>query len=778
MSLERVPLTDKTKQSTAPEASGILQRRCACGQHTSGSGQCDECKEEESVLQRRKSDRHTEPQAHLSPSSSHRNGRPLSASLAQRFKPCLGALIDRVRVHDDNHGADFAHGQSAAALTAGTDIYFARGAYQTGTAAGVNLIAHELAHVHQQHRPNGPPPGYRSTPGDIYEREADRFADTGRLAIEHAIETMPGSPTIQKRSAAEQIATAIRNAVEGLGTDEEAIFNALTGRTAAEIAAIEAAYVVLSNGETLEARLRDELSGDDLSQALSLLRGETAATETARRLYNAMRGLGTDEEAIYAAVAGRSADQWNEIQTAYQQMTNRSLLTDLQDELTDSEWRYVQTMLPGAAGGAATAQDRATVIANQLEAAMAGLGTDEEAIYTALTGRSDAELREIEARFRLLTGFPLNTRLREELSDADYARAQRLLHPVADPIRIAERLREAVQGPGTDELEIQAILTGRDPAELILIRAAYQGAYGESLRDRLTAELSDAEQTATLNLEQQGLMRPEDEIALAVEGAGTDEERLSAVLTEISTDPNPGPRLQAVIDAYEAADYGDLLQEVREDLSSSEHQDALALMFGHVPTGTCNADQINEGRDALSGAVSMSQNAVAKLNQSIGAGRLASDVENALAENFNPGNAPGAVNIALATQVRDVLRDTRVDLLTGARITCGTPVPFPAPCIGPDPCVPNPDCSNYTYGWTCGAAGPGAVVRLCPAFFICKNNKSTGLLHEFVHHIGGVSDKFYRHQAGYQGLTPIGDSSANDSLDNADSFSEFAEALL
>lgn len=429
MSMERSPLTDRIKGSAAPEASGILQRRCACGQHTSGSGQCDECKEEELVLQRRKSDQRAEPRTRLSPSSSQGNGRPLSAFLTRRFKPWLGALIDRVRVHDDNHGADFAHGHSAAALTTGTDIYFARGAYQTGTAAGINLIAHELAHVHQQHRPNSPPPGYRSTPGDIYEREADRFAETGNLVKGKVNEAMTPGKSIQKRPAAQQIAMAIRNAVEGLGTDEEAIFNALTGRTAAEITAIEAAYANLSNGETLEESLRDELSGDDLSQALSLLRGETAATESARRLYNAMHGLGTDEEAIYAAVAGRSAAQWNDIQAAYQQMANRSLVDDLQDELNDREWQYVQTLLPGAAGGAATLQDRATVIANRLEDAMAGPGTDEEAIYTALTGRSDAELREIEARFRLLTGFTLDVKLRDELSDVQYARAQILLHP-------------------------------------------------------------------------------------------------------------------------------------------------------------------------------------------------------------------------------------------------------------------------------------------------------------------------------------------------------------
>jgi hypothetical protein len=50
------------------------------------------------------------------------------------------------------------------------------------------------------------------------------------------------------------------------------------------------------------------------------------------------------------------------------------------------------------------------------------------------------------------------------------------------------------------------------------------------------------------------------------------------------------------------------------------------------------------------------------------------------------------------------------------------------------------------------------------------------MLHEFVHH-NGITDKVYHGQPGFSGLTPLGNGSANDSLDNADSYAHLAREL-
>jgi hypothetical protein len=778
-------------------AGGILQRKCACGTHQPGGGKCPSCADREGIHQRRADpsgsaespgsaaaggvaaggrDFSGLPAGNAGPA---RPGRPLEPSVAARYRPGLGPLVDRVRIHDGAEGAALAAREGAIAVTSAANIYFAANAYRPHSAGGRNLLAHELAHVWQQHRSDGPPSGYQSRVGDKFEQEADRIAASEAFSRPDRLEAV-SSGTRQRRTAAEQIATELRNAVEGWGTDEQAIFNALAGRTPSQIAEIEAAYLALSGGETLESRLRDELSGDDLSRALSLLRGESAATEAARRIWNAVEGLGTDEEAIYAAVAGRTDEQWRAIQDAYRQMANEPLVPRLQDELTAGEWAHLQTLLPGAAGGAVTTEDRATVAANQIQRAVEGLGTDEEAIYSALTGRTQAEIQEIGRRFRLLTGEDMEARLRDELTDSEYGRVQLLLHPQTTVDRVATELRNAMQGLGTDESAIMAILTGRPAAELPNIRAAYQRLYGEALTDRLRDELSGADLDQALELlgagrlgpglNGPGLLEPADEIHVAVSGLGTDEERLFAVLREISVSR---ATVAATIDRYAAKGYGDMLDDIRGDLSGRDLERAMELLHGATPSASCSDEQRSTGLEAISTAVSHSQNAVARIDKDISEMRLSNAVEGALARNFNPGGARNAVNLALAAGVRPILDRARGDLLMTGGVTCATP--NPDPCAGPDPCVPNPDCSQgSTSAWTCG--GPGTVVRLCPALFSCARDPATTMLHEFVHH-QGVGDHFYSWEGGFATLTPSGDHSATDSLDNADSFAYFAKQL-
>lgn len=699
------------------------------------------------------------------------NGRPIDPGIAKRFRHGLGPFMDIVQIHHDGRSDELARREGAAAVTAGSHIYFAANAYQPHTAAGLNLISHELAHVLQQHLPNGPPPGYRSRPGDSFEQEADRIARTGTFLKPPKVIRITPRNSRQRRTAAQQIATVLRKAVEGWGTDEEAIFNALTGRTPAEITAIEAAYRALSRGESLEARLRDELSGKDLSRALSLLYGETAATEVARRLWDAMRGWGTDEEAIYAAVAGRTAGQWAEIQNAFQRMTRKNLLTELRDELTDSEWTYLNTLLPGAAGGAVILEDRATVIANRIEAAVAGPGTDEEAIYSALTGRSNAELREIEKRFKLLTGKELDACLRSELTDSEYKRVQRLLHPIPNPERLARRLHDAVKGPGTNESAIIAILTGRSREELVQIRAAYRRLYNEVLSERLEKELSGAELLEATILERAGLLRPEDEIKIAIKGLGTDEERLFAVLEELSGNR---ARIRDTIDRYRTRGYGDMLEDIRDDLSGSDLNRAMELLHGQTPTAGCTRDQRKTGLLAISGAVSLAQNAISKLSVDIGRRALSSKVKKALKDNFNPGNAANAVNIALAGLVRGVLMNTRNCLLMISNLTCRV---LP-------PCIAQPVCRGRVVFATAVSVNNAAprLVRLCPTFFKCLENhekeRTKLMLHEFVH-VAGIRtanprDEIYKIDPGFSRLTPRRDGTVNDSLAHADTYTFFA----
>jgi hypothetical protein len=109
-------------------------------------------------------------------SSTRGGGASLDSGVADRFAPQLGDLSD-VRVHTDDNADRLNRSVSARAFATGTDVYFAKGEYSPGSAAGDKLIAHELAHVVQQRGAAQGGPLNVSQPGDAMETEADHVAD-------------------------------------------------------------------------------------------------------------------------------------------------------------------------------------------------------------------------------------------------------------------------------------------------------------------------------------------------------------------------------------------------------------------------------------------------------------------------------------------------------------------------------------------------------------------------------------------------------------------------
>jgi pimeloyl-ACP methyl ester carboxylesterase len=105
--------------------------------------------------------------------STSRSGAPLSDDLRARFEPALGHEFANVRIHVGNEAESVASELEARAVTAGNDIFFARGEYAPGTEAGDRILSHELAHVAQQPAvPDESASWWQTTPGDAHERDA------------------------------------------------------------------------------------------------------------------------------------------------------------------------------------------------------------------------------------------------------------------------------------------------------------------------------------------------------------------------------------------------------------------------------------------------------------------------------------------------------------------------------------------------------------------------------------------------------------------------------
>src|SRR5437867_988553 len=138
--------------SFMPAPSGLLQRKCTCGNHTIAGSQCESCKKKrEASLQRAAI---SSPPVGEAPPIVHDvlrlPGQPLDAASRAFFEPRFGHDFSQVRVHTDAKAAESARAVNALAYTAGRDVVFDTGKYSPDGDQSRKLLAHELVHTLQQ----------------------------------------------------------------------------------------------------------------------------------------------------------------------------------------------------------------------------------------------------------------------------------------------------------------------------------------------------------------------------------------------------------------------------------------------------------------------------------------------------------------------------------------------------------------------------------------------------------------------------------------------------
>lgn len=77
-------------------------------------------------------------------------GRPIEAPVRDRIQAGFATDLTSVRVHRDGEAAQLSRDVNARAFTVGNDVFFGAGEYRPASASGMELFAHELAHVEQQ----------------------------------------------------------------------------------------------------------------------------------------------------------------------------------------------------------------------------------------------------------------------------------------------------------------------------------------------------------------------------------------------------------------------------------------------------------------------------------------------------------------------------------------------------------------------------------------------------------------------------------------------------
>lgn len=345
---------------------------------------------------------------------------------------------------------------------------------------GVTGLGTDEAAIHATLR-NVPPehvPALRRAYADRYpgrSLDADLKSELSGLDLARAQAALAG-----KRDEADAI--GLEQALGGIRPNSAEVFSILEGRSPEHLRGV-GEHFRQRTSRGLSETLDRELSSADAARAKALVAADPARA-TAVRLHEAMKGLGTDEQAVHDVLAGVDAGNRRAVESAYQQTFGRPLRGDLARELTGPDLHLATALLDN---------DRASAAAARVRLATAGLGTDEAAVMRAFDGTSPAEREKARRVYQARYGERLDDALRGDLDGRELQEARTVAR--AGALTDVQRIERAVRGVGTDEGELRAVLQKKTAAEVAALDAQYQARNGgRSLRALVQEETSGRDQ--------------------------------------------------------------------------------------------------------------------------------------------------------------------------------------------------------------------------------------------------------------------------------------------
>ncbi len=408
--------------------------------------------------------------------------------------------------------------------------------------------------------------GVESRPENLTKAEVGSPIDRSEAQREQQSLSQKGPVDLLSR--AQEVYKALEDGMFGCGTDEARLFAALEGLSPQQVERLRVIYQE-HYGKDLDEHIAGDLSGAELDQARSLLKGDKAAA-AADALAVAMQGAGTDEEQIRKVLTEYTGDR-TLLEQKYKERYGQNLREALSEELSGDLLTEMNSLLNGDKIGAAAAR---------IHQAIDGAGTDEAVVRETLAKLSKDELSQLNRKYQSQYGESLSAALKGDFSSLALVEVEALAVGESRTAAAA-RLRAAVEN--SDREAIQAEFIGKSESERKELVDAYNKIYSQNsggLLVALKAEFSVQDYSKIESAISRGELTLEQRFHDCLDGAGTGG-NINELLEELGKLPEDQAR---AINASYKRSYGESLGAALEgDLSGRVAADA-ALYLNGLPS--------------------------------------------------------------------------------------------------------------------------------------------------------------------------------------------------
>uniref|UniRef100_A0A4W3HIJ4 Annexin n=1 Tax=Callorhinchus milii TaxID=7868 RepID=A0A4W3HIJ4_CALMI len=214
------------------------------------------------------------------------------------------------------------------------------------------------------------------------------------------------------------------------------------------------------------------------------------ANQDAENLYQAMKGFGSDKEAILELLTSRSNNQRQKILISYKTLFGRDLIDDLKYELTGKFERLIVGLM----------KPPAVYDAKELRDAIEGMGTDEKCLIEILASRTNSQIHQLVSAYNEVYESDLEADIVADTAQHFKKMCVVLLQgtreedDVVSEHQVAEDAKELFEAGeeqwGTEESTFITILGNRSKQHLQLVFDEYSQIAGKDIEESLCGELS------------------------------------------------------------------------------------------------------------------------------------------------------------------------------------------------------------------------------------------------------------------------------------------------
>ena len=301
----------------------------------------------------------------------------------------------------------------------------------------------------------------------------------------------------------QKAAEELKKAMEGFGTDEEALIRTVTSHKTQDRLKIKNAYKEKYQKDLIED-LKSDLSGKFEDVMIALFK--EPVEYDAECLYKTMKGAGTDEATLIEIISSRPSWLLQKIKIKYKELYNNELIDDIKGDTSGDFQKLLIGLLEcERSTNKNVNKENCEKIAKELNEKKEDenwkIDNEEDVFYKYIMFSSPQELSTVAREYYKLSSETIVDGIEKKFKGDAKELLKTVLYSIISPSEyFATRIKKAIEGFGTDDKSLIRILITRCEVDINIIKKYYKQLYQKEMVEDIKNDISGDYQKLMIEL--------------------------------------------------------------------------------------------------------------------------------------------------------------------------------------------------------------------------------------------------------------------------------------